>query len=279
MAYKSIMTVVTDIEQDADALKAAIKITRAQSGHLDVLCLGLDRTQPGFYYSGASALIIQENLSHAQDNAQELQRQVEAMLAKEDILWTCQSATAQMAALNSLIAHHARLADLVVSAKPYGEGRLRENEAIVEAALFDGHVPVMIIPDGSDFPDQIDTTIIAWNESPEALRAIRSAMPFLIGSQSVDITLINPPSHSPERSDPGGALSQMLVRHGVKANVSVLAKTLTRVSEVLCRHCTDKEADLLVMGAYGHSRFREAILGGATRNMLESSNVPVLLAH
>ena len=99
------------------------------------------------------------------------------------------------------------------------------------------------------------------------------------GIIDVDVAIIDPPTHGPDRSDPGGQLSQMLVRHGVRAQVSVLAKTMPRVSDILCRHCGDKNADLLVMGAYGHSRFRESILGGATRNMLENSEVPVLLAH
>jgi nucleotide-binding universal stress UspA family protein len=71
----------------------------------------------------------------------------------------------------------------------------------------------------------------------------------------------------------------MLVRHGVKAEVSVLAKTRPSVSDVLVRHLRDQNADLLVMGAYGHSRFREAILGGATRDMLEMAEGPVFLAH
>jgi len=74
-------------------------------------------------------------------------------------------------------------------------------------------------------------------------------------------------------------LSQYLARHGVHAEVSVLAKTLPRTSEVLSRHARDENADLIVMGAYGHSRFREAILGGATRNMLEMADIPVFMAH
>ena len=74
-------------------------------------------------------------------------------------------------------------------------------------------------------------------------------------------------------------LCQMLVRHKVHADVAVLARTQSRVSDVLARHAADLNADMLVMGAYGHSRFREAILGGATRNMLEQAEVPVFMAH
>mgnify|MGYP003864833597 FL=1 len=71
----------------------------------------------------------------------------------------------------------------------------------------------------------------------------------------------------------------MLVRHGVKAEVAVLARTQTRVSDVLARHALEINADMLVIGAYGHSRLRQAILGGTTRNMLEKAEIPVFMAH
>jgi nucleotide-binding universal stress UspA family protein len=121
--------------------------------------------------------------------------------------------------------------------------------------------------------------LLAWNESDEALAAARTALPLLIGAETVRITVIDPPVHSPTRSDPGGLLSQYLSRHGVSCEIDVLSKTMPRVSDVLMRHAADIEADLIVMGAYGHSRFREAILGGATRNMLEHAKIPVFLAH
>lgn len=279
MGYKSIVTVVTDAEIDKAALNASIKIARLEGAHLDVLCLGIDRTQPGFYYAGANALVIQDNLIQAQTDAEALEKKVNDELDGQDITWAISAATVQMAGLTPFVAHRARFADLVILPRPYGPGRGHESEAIIEAVLFNSHVPVVVIPDGSDFPDAVGQTIIAWNESAEALAAIRAALPFLKGADRVDIAIIDPPTHGPDRSDPGGQLSQMLVRHGVRAEVSVLAKTMPRVSDVLCRHCGDKDADLLVMGAYGHSRFREFILGGATRNMLEVAEVPVLLAH
>lgn len=279
MPYKSLTTVISDKTADAPALRAAIRLAHLFEAHLDVLCLGIDRSQAGFYYAGANALVIQENLGAAQQEAEALERDITKVMQGEDIRWTVSAATAQQSWLGSAVAHQTRLSDLVVLAKPYGTGRGVEAEAIVEAALFDGHVPVLVMPDAVDWPDPIDRVVIAWNESAEALSAIRAALPLLQAAGSVDIAIIDPPVHGPDRSDPGGALSQMLVRHGVRAEVSVMAKTMPRVSDILCRHCTDKDANLLVMGAYGHSRFRESILGGATRNMLEVAEVPVLLAH
>ena len=150
---------------------------------------------------------------------------------------------------------------------------------MTEAALFEGSAPVLIVPDDGLPADFAQNIMIAWNQSNEAMNAIRKALPLLKAATLVDITVIDPPAHGPERSDPGGQLSQWLARHGVKVEVSVLAKTLPRISDVINRHVRDTSSDMVVMGAYGHSRFREAILGGATRNMLEMAEVPVLMAH
>jgi nucleotide-binding universal stress UspA family protein len=150
---------------------------------------------------------------------------------------------------------------------------------VLEAALFDGAAPVLLLA-GTLLPETLGKrVVIAWNQGREAMAAVRRALPLLRKADLVNIVVVDPPAYGPERSDPGGALCQMLVRHGVKAEVSVLARTMPRVSDVLVRHVRDQNADILVMGAYGHSRFREAILGGATRDMLELAQVPVFLAH
>jgi nucleotide-binding universal stress UspA family protein len=95
----------------------------------------------------------------------------------------------------------------------------------------------------------------------------------------VDIAIIDPPLHAADRSDPGGELSLWLARHGVKAEVAVLARSQPRISDILLRFAQDKGSDALVMGAYGHSRLREAVLGGATRDMLRAVPLPVLMAR
>ncbi len=279
MAFRTITTILTDPDLNASALKAAMDLARREDAHLDVLCLGLDRTQPGFYYAGANAMVVQDNLTQAREDSTRLEAFAREMLQGADFNWSATGISAQMVALNGLVAHRTRFSDLVVLSRPYGQGRGHDCEAITEAAMFDGDVPVLIQPDDTDLPDQINTVLVAWNESNEALRAVRAALPLLQRAENVNIAIVDPPQHGPERSDPGGSLSQMLSRHGVRPEVSVLSKTMPRVCDVLTRHAGDIDADLIVMGAYGHSRFRESILGGATRNMLELSQVPVLMAH
>lgn len=278
MVYKTITTILTDT-RDMTALDGAVEVARRSGAHLDAVCLGLDRTQPGFYYAGANAMVFQDNLSQAREEAVALEDTVRKRLEGVDVSWSATGLTTQMVALNGLISHRTRFSDLVILPQPYGNDRGHEYEAITEAALFNGQVPVLVLPDGKQMPETIDAVLVGWDESPEALRATRSALPFLREAATVYITVIDPPQHGPERSDPGGALSQMLARHDVRAEVSVLARTMPRIADLLNRQVRDKNAQLVVMGAYGHSRFRESILGGATRDMLESAEVPVLMTH
>jgi nucleotide-binding universal stress UspA family protein len=282
VAYKSILTILTNPAEAEVAITAAARLAQAQDAHLDVLVLGVDRTQIGYSYIGSGAVMMQVAVDRAEADARVLETAVRAALTAQptDLRWGLEAVVTQLGALTDLVASRARFADLIVLPRPYGPGIGAEAEAVVEAALFEGKAPVLVLPakglGENTLPKRI---IVAWNQSAEAMVATRQALPFLKGADMVNITVIDPPSQGEERSDPGGMLCQMLVRHGVHAEVSVLARSLPRVSDVLARHVWDQNADMLVMGAYGHSRFREAILGGATRNMLEKAEVPVLMAH
>lgn len=279
MAYKTLLTVLTDSSIAKAPLDHIIALATAQDAHVEALCLGVDRTQTGYYYAGANAIIIQETLTRARAEAEEVMKYVNDVMVRSDVRWSSDEGVAQIADLNRHVAHRARFADLVVLPRPYGENRGGEVEATVEAAMFEGDAPVLVVPDEGGAKGKPEKIMVAWNESVEAMTAIRRALPFLKAAELVRIAIIDPPAQGPERSDPGGMLAQMLARHGVKCEIDVLSKTMSRVSDVLNRHAMDTASDMIVMGAYGHSRFREAILGGATRNMLEKSHVPVFMAR
>ncbi len=279
MMFKTVTTIVTDLQADQTAISAALEIAHQNQGHLDLLCLGIDRTQPGFYYAGANAMALQSNLVEAEKEANDLEQSLQKQLGAVLVPWASRCLTAQLPGLAQFLALNMRLADLAVFAKPYGDGRTHEHEVIVESALFDAKIPVLIMPDNATLPTVINRIVIAWNESQEALNAVRLALPLLKAADIVNIAIVDPPAHAFDRSDPGGALALMLSRHGIKAEVSVLAKTMPRVSDVIARHLVDQNAELLVMGAYGHSRIRESILGGATRNTLQMAKLPVFMAH
>lgn len=282
MAYKSILTVLTRAADATLAVDGAARMALEQDAHLDILVLGVDRTQVGYSYIGSGAVLMQVSLDRAEAEARETEAAVKAVLDAQPagLRASVEAAVTQIGSLGDIVAQRARFADLVVLPRPYGEGKGAEAEAVIESAMFEGKAPILVLPEkGLGQAANPKRVIVAWNQSDEAMNATRLALPFLKAADLVDITVIDPPTHGAERSDPGGMLCQMLVRHGVKAEVSVLARSLPRVSDVLARHIWDQNADLLVMGAYGHSRIREAILGGATRNMLEKAEIPVLMAH
>lgn len=279
MSFKTILAVATDEAQLTETLTQATAMAGALDAHLDVLCIGVDRTQTGYYYAGMNAAVLQETLHQAREDASGLAKAAKEKLNLTDLRWGVTEAVCQLADVARFVASHARFADLTVVPRPYGDDRGIELEPVVEGALFEGQSPVIVLPDGRTELKLPEKVAIGWNESAEALRAIRSAMPFLTAANKVHIVVIDPPKHGPNRSDPGGLLSQFLARHGANVEIDVLSKSMPRVSDVMRRHVTDINADMVVMGAYGHSRFREAILGGATRNMLETCEVPVFMAH
>jgi len=279
MAYKSLFSVLTDPALIPGLLDQSTTLARKYDAHVEALCLGVDRTQTGYYYAGANALVLQETLTRAHEEADHLEAEASRILGAQDVRWGTDSGVAQLADIGRHVAAHARFSDLVILPQPYGEGRSAELEPVLEAALFEGRVPVLVQPKDNAVLLRPKSVLVAWNESPECLAAVRAALPFLREAESVRVVVIDPPTHGPNRSDPGGLLSQYLARQGVRVEIDVLSKTLPRVAEVILRHAVDTKSDMVVMGAYGHSRFREAILGGATRDMLEMCPLPVLMAH
>ncbi len=279
MTFRTVFTTLTDKAAVRPTLEQAMEAANAYGAHLEALCLGVDRTNLGYYYEGASAIALQEAIDRAKGEADDIEKAATDILRVSGLAYGTDAEVAQISELGRHVAERARFSDLVVLPMPYGDGKGPEMEPVVEAALFEGHAPVIVVPDDAAFIPKPKRVMLAWNESAEALTAVRAALPLLTHAELVQIVVVDPPVHGRNRSDPGGMLAQYLARHGVHAEIDVLSKTMPRVSDILKRHATDTGAEMIVMGAYGHSRFREAILGGATRNMLEEAPVPVFLAH
>ncbi len=278
MAYKSILTILTDPAEVASVMAQVVPFATQAGAHLDALCLGIDRTQTGYYFAGATALMHDETLVFAQSEATEIEHAARDYLGKTDLSWGVEALVVQAPSVGGVVSRRARYADLVMLPKPYGGEQLPDAPIIVESAMFQGNAPVIVLS-GSAPQAAPGKVVVAWNESTEAMASIRRALPLLVHASSVSICIVAPDRHAEGAADPGMELCTMLTRHGAKVEVAILPQTLQRVSQVIARHVADQNADMLVMGAYGHSRFREAILGGATRNMLEHADVPVFMAH
>ena len=139
--------------------------------------------------------------------------------------------------------------------------------------------PVLVLPSIYRFSTLPSQAIIAWDGSMTAARAISGALPLLKRASKVSLVVFNPGERPDTHGEqPGADMAWYLSRQGVSVEVMV-RQTTTKAGDALLSLCADEGADLLVMGAYGHTRFRELLLGGATRQVLDSMIVPVLMAH
>lgn len=279
MGYKTVMAILGDPAAAQQLIPPAAALARDFDAHLDVLCLGVDAVQMGYYFAGADAVVQQATLDQARKRAEAAAEAAEAAAAAEGVRFSVRGVVAQFGALSEVVAETARYADLVVLPQPYREDAASEDEAILEAALFAGRVPVLVLPDAG-LPEGFGgRAVLGWNGGGEALAAARGALPLLQRAESCSIAVVNPPTRGADSAEPGRSLCTMLDRHGVAAEIALLPKTHPNVADVLADHVADRDATLLVAGAYSHSRLREAILGGATRALLSGSRVPVLMAH
>lgn len=279
MGYKSIATILHDPQGHRDALEMAISFARKSGAHLHVLCVGIDHTDPGYYYAGAQAIAIQQNFEESQNIAIALETAARARLLAEDIVWDVQNVTTLPGGLDPFIADSMRFFDLIVAAAPYQEGSSRTDTMVFEACLFGANRPMLIVPHGAKTDADFDKLMIAWDDGVPAMTAAREAIPLIAAATSAEITIIDPPIHGHDRSNPGGRLASYLVRYGARADVAVLARSQPSIANQLLMRAKEKGADLLVMGAYGHSPMREAILGGATRDMLKTTQMPVFMSN
>jgi len=140
--------------------------------------------------------------------------------------------------------------------------------------------PILVVPYAGHFETVGRRILIGWNATREATRAVNDAMPLLAAAEVVTVLTVDPREGPHGHGQlPGADISLHLARHGVNAEIEQTVSADLPVGEVLLSRAADLGVDLLVMGAYGHSRARELLLGGATRSLLRSMTVPVLMSH
>jgi nucleotide-binding universal stress UspA family protein len=175
------------------------------------------------------------------------------------------------------LASQAMYADLVVVGQTDPQDPATAHTAIPDYVAVHAPCPVLVLPHTGAFSANFDRVLIAWNASPEAARAVRQALPFLVRASEVEIAAIE--SEVVSHEAPGGHdLALLLARHGVKVTLRQ-EQAGGNVADALLARTSAYQADLLVMGCYGHSRFRETVLGGVSRTVLHRMTVPALMAH
>jgi nucleotide-binding universal stress UspA family protein len=177
-----------------------------------------------------------------------------------------------------VLANAARRFDLslITQSEPGGVN----NDRLIEGLLFESGRPVNIVPYIQREGLKLDRVVCCWDGSRPAARAIDDALPFLTKASAVDLlVVVNEKTKNDQREIRGIRMGEHLARHGINVEVQTRVAPDIDVASAILSHVADSAATMIVMGAYGHSRAREFILGGATRGILASMTVPVLMSH
>jgi nucleotide-binding universal stress UspA family protein len=295
---KTILVPVAGVAEDKPRLLAALAVARRFDAHLDVLHVRPDPAQ--LVASAASAAygvtelvaaLIDQFEKDAQARLEAAQESFAAFVKGESLALRDRRAAGASGASGASAAwlkqignagdHVARLArshDLVVA------GRSSDSQGptsgTLELALMEGGRPVLVIPQGTtQVPGR--TVVIGWKDSAESARAVMAAGPFLALADRIEVVAVSENETGEGQQDRESAerLVESLAWHDVKANARVVPARGASGPEALLAAVKDLDGDLVVMGAYGHSRLREMIFGGFTRHVLRGADVPVLMFH
>jgi nucleotide-binding universal stress UspA family protein len=172
---------------------------------------------------------------------------------------------------------HARYTDLVVVGQAEDSSILSAYSDLPDQLVLGTARPVLFIPKIGVRGAIGKRILVAWNGSREAVRAVHDALPLLQKAERVSVVAVNPPSA--EGDIPTADICLHLARHDVKAEGSQIVAKDIDVGNLLLSHAGDQNIDLIVLGAYGHTRLRESVLGGVTKHLLDHMTVPVLMSH
>jgi nucleotide-binding universal stress UspA family protein len=176
------------------------------------------------------------------------------------------------------VAVHAYYADLVVIARP-DRGQMSDPPGLAESLVLSSGRPIILVPpSGTAF--RVRRILVGWNATREAIRAVADALPLLARAEAVEVLLVNyQRQRGREGQEPGANIARHLAHHGAQVEVQRLSSGGQGVGQLLLSEAVAFRADLLVMGAYGHSKLRERLFAGVTRTVLYQAGLPVLMSR
>lgn len=275
MPIKDVLVHIDAGPHCAARLDAAIALAARHGAHLTGLYFRTDQQIPPFVRSQFGPRVTALRDQFATEARNQANSLFESRLKSADVAYEWRETGGnpyEMAAL------HARYADLSVLGQP--DPGSEEEGPVPDRLVLDAGRPVLVMPYAGLNTGRFERVVVAWNGSREATRAINDALPILRRAKWVVVLAVNPSGGINGHGEmPGADLSLHLARHGVVTQAQLSVADDINVGGVLLSRCAAEAADLLVMGAYGRSRMRELVLGGATRYVLEHMTLPVLMSH
>lgn len=265
---KNVLLLIHDDAGQEARLQAALDLTRALSGHLTCVDIVQIPVLTGTeYYPDAELMLLAEARNREAANAQH----VKARLQAEDVAWNWIDHSGHIV---PILRDEAVLADIIVLNIALADHLTPEMQAIVSDLVLKSGRPILAVPETMRGLDPGGHVFIAWDGSPPAGEALRAAAPLLQLAAAVTILEIGRIA-----GDPAEDAAAYLSRHGVHARIERLEDPEIGVAAMLLVTLEQRRPAYCVIGAYGHSRLRESLFGGITRQLLAESPVPLLLGH
>jgi nucleotide-binding universal stress UspA family protein len=277
MTFRDILVHVDDATENATRLESAINLAKTTNARLTGLFVRSRPYIPPYAEVQISPEILQRHAEEIEELAKQAEKNFRATVKGSGVKAEWRSVEG---GLGSVLSLHARYHDLVVLGQKDPRDLLMPGDRdMPDEVIMTCGRPSLIIPYAGKFPTIGRNVMVAWDASATATRAVHDALPILKTAKSVTVMVINPMTDLPGIGDlPGADIAAHLARHGVKAEADHVESDLD-AGEMLLSRAADKGADLLVMGAYGHARWREVILGGVTDHLLDHMTLPVLMSH
>ncbi|MBM3530520.1 MAG: universal stress protein [Alphaproteobacteria bacterium] len=255
----------------------AVSVATAFDAHIAGLTFAYEPVVPGTVFDGFAADIIANFRAESEKLGQAAIAKFEEKARRASLSAESHMLESGPAGASELFAQIARHFDLAVlpQAGPETEGR---EELTIEGALFGSGRPILVVPYIQKAGLKLDRVMVCWDGSRAAARAIGDAMPFLERAKAIEIVTVAK-QQEPADELPGVDISRHLARHKISVDFKRIVANDIEISSAILSYAADAGTDFVVMGGYGHSRLREFVLGGATRGILESMTVPVLMSH
>ena len=255
----------------------AISVANTFDAHLLGVAFVYDPIIPGTVMGGIPPQFIESQRIDSEKTARTAIARFEQAAKRADVSYESLNVSASISGAAERLGRLARRFDVAIVGQPERE-KSAPDEVVDEGVLFESGRPVIFVPYIQKAVLKLDRVMVCWDGSRAATRAIADSLPFLRKAKKVEIVMVAGKAGK-EDEIPGVDLGQHLARHGLEVDVKRITAPNIDVSSTILSYAADTNADMIVMGGYGHSRLREFILGGVTRSILETMTVPALMSH